>query len=99
MFLAVYLGQERAKRVREISHMPTLYERLGVTPQASQSTIRQSFYRLVKKFDPYSPANEDDAAARLQYFALHDAYRILSYPDARQKYDLNLRAQSSMQPI
>ena len=79
--------------------MATLYERLGVTPQASQITIRQSFYRLAKKFDPYSPANEDDATARLQYFALHDAYRVLSYPDARQKYDLNLHAQSVMQPV
>jgi len=79
--------------------MATLYERLGVTPQATQNTIRQSFYRLVKKFDLYSPANEGDAESRLEYFALHDAYRVLAYPDAREKYDLNLRTQLSMQLV
>ncbi len=76
--------------------MKTLYDRLGVTQHATQKAIQQSFHRLVKKFDPYSPANESNADARLQYLAIHDAYRVLSDPEARQKYDLNLRSQSQM---
>ena len=79
--------------------MATLYERLGVTPEASQNTIRQSFYRLVKKFDLYSPGNAGDPEARLKYFALQDAYHVLSYPDAREKYDRNLRTQSLMETV
>lgn len=76
--------------------MKTLYNRLGVTPQASHKAIQQSFFRLVKKFDSASPENQGNAEARLQYLAIHDAYRVLSDPQARQKYDLNLRTQSRM---
>ena len=79
--------------------MTTLYERLGVTPQASQNAIRHSFYRLVKKFDLYDPRNEGDAGARLNFFALHDAYHVLAHSDSRRRYDLNLRTQSLMQPV
>lgn len=74
--------------------MKTLYDRLGVTPQASQKAIQQSFFRLVKKLDPYNPDNQSNADARLQYFAVQDAYRVLSDPEARRKYDRSLQMQS-----
>jgi len=76
--------------------MKTLYDRLGVTPQATQKAIQQSYFRLVKKFDPYNPDHQNNADTRLQYLVIHDAYRVLSDPEARQKYDLNLRTQSQM---
>ncbi len=76
--------------------MKTLYDRLGVTPQATHKVIQQSYFRLVKKFDLYNPDNKRNAEARLQCLALHDAYRVLSDPEARQKYDLNLRIQGQL---
>lgn len=77
--------------------MKTLYDCLGITPQASQKAIQQSFFRLAKKFDPYNPANHDNADARSQYFAVQEAYRTLSDSDARANYDRTLRKQSPLQ--
>ncbi len=79
--------------------MNTLYERLGVPPQASQKLIQQAFYRLVKKFDPYDAVNQGKADAYSQYLAVHDAYRVLSDPEARRQYDLTLCAQPPTQPV
>ena len=76
--------------------MKTLYERLGVTPQASLNAIQQSFFRLARKFDPENPANQSNDDARAQYRAVHDAYRTLSDPAARRQYDLNLQTQSRL---
>ena len=74
--------------------MTTLYERLGVTPQASQKAIQQSFFRLAKKFDPKNPANASNAGARENYLAVHEAYRTLSDPELRSKYDVSLQKPS-----
>ena len=74
--------------------MKTLYEQLGVTPQASLNAIRQSFLRLARKFDPENPVNQGNAVAHAQYRAVHDAYRTLSDPAARGQYDLSLRTQT-----
>jgi molecular chaperone DnaJ len=77
--------------------MKTLYECLGITPQASQKAIQQSFFRLARKFDPNNPANRDSAATREQYLAVQDAYRTLSDSDARANYDRSLQKQSPLQ--
>ena len=73
--------------------MKTLYERLGVGPQASPKLIQQAFYRLVKKFDPYNPGNQGKADAYSNYLDVHDAYRVLSDPEARRQYDVTLCGQ------
>jgi len=73
--------------------MKTLYQQLGITPQASQKAIQQSFFRLARKFDPSNLANQDSAAAREQYAAVQYAYRTLSDPDARANYDRSLQTQ------
>jgi molecular chaperone DnaJ len=77
--------------------MKTLYEQLGITPQASQKAIQQSFFRLARKFDPSNPANKDSATAREQYVAVQFAYRTLSDPAARANYDHGLQTQSLLQ--
>lgn len=77
--------------------MKTLYDRLGITPQASEKAIQQSFYRLAKKFDPNQPANQAKADVRGQYLAVREAYRTLSDPEARRNYDLSLRMHSLAQ--
>jgi len=79
--------------------MKTLYERLGITPQASSRAIQQSFFRLAKKFDPNIPANRDNAEIRTEYQAIHDAYRTLSDPDTRRKYDSTLQKPSLIQRV
>jgi DnaJ-class molecular chaperone len=76
--------------------MKTLYEQLGVTPQASLNAIQQSFFRLARKFDPDNPANQSSADAHAQYRAVHDAYRTLSDSAARRRYDLSLQTQSRL---
>ena len=72
--------------------MKTLYELLGVTAQASPKAIQQAFFRLAKKFDPKNPANHGDVNADAQYRSVHDAYRLLSDSELRQKYDHSLRS-------
>ena len=79
--------------------MKTLYERLGITPQATQRAIQQSFYRLAKKFDPNNPANLSRADARAEYAAVHDAFRTLSDPETRRKYDSTLQKLSLAQRV
>jgi len=64
--------------------LKTLYERLGIGPQASPKLIQRAFYRLVKKFDPYNPENQGKADAYSKYLDVHDAYHVLSDPDARR---------------
>lgn len=76
--------------------MKTLYDQLGVTPQASLNAIQQSFFRLARKFDPDNPANQSSGDAHTQYRAVHDAYRTLSDPVARRQYDLSLQTQSRL---
>jgi DnaJ-class molecular chaperone len=75
------------------SRLKTLYDRLGLPPQASTKLIQQAFYRLVKKFDPYNPDNQGTADAYSNYLNVHDAYRVLSDPEARRQYDMTLCAQ------
>lgn len=77
--------------------MKTLYDRLGITPQASEKAIQQSFYRLAKKFDPGHISNQGKADTREQYLAVREAYRTLSDPEARRNYDRSLQTQSLAQ--
>ncbi len=75
----------------------TLYERLGVTPHASEKALQQAFYRLAAKFDPNHAANQDSAEVRAQYVAVHNAFRTLSDPEARRMYDQSLKMPSLKQ--
>ena len=77
----------------------TLYDRLGITPHASENAIQQAFYRLAGKFDPNHAANRGSADAREQYRAVHDAYRTLSDPEARRIYDRSLKMPSLKQRV
>lgn len=78
--------------------MKTLYEQLGITPQASQTAIQQSFFRLARKLDPKNPHNQNSERARAEYLAVQFAYRTLSNPDSRSDYDRSLQLQSLKPP-
>ena len=61
------------------------YETLGVAENASQDEIKKAYRRLAKKKHP--DANPDDPAAEERFKAISEAYRVLSDPERRQKYD------------
>jgi curved DNA-binding protein CbpA len=74
--------------------MKTLYQQLGITPQASQTVVQQSFFRLAKKLDPKNPLNQSNERARAEYLAVQSAYRTLSNLESRANYDRSLQIQS-----
>lgn len=61
------------------------YEVLGVAENASQEEIKKAYRRLAKKHHP--DANPDDAESEERFKAISEAYRVLSDPEQRKKYD------------
>jgi curved DNA-binding protein CbpA len=68
----------------------SFYDILEVSNSASQDAIEAAYKRLAEKFDPASPVNAGNAAARLQYDALRQAYMTLGSADNRAQYDRKL---------
>jgi hypothetical protein len=62
----------------------TYYDRLGITPKADQSTIKQAWQRAVKE---KHPDQNDDPDAQQQFIQVKEAYDVLSDPDERERYD------------
>lgn len=65
------------------------YEVLQVSPNAEPDTI-QRVYRLLAQ--RYHPDNADTGNAE-RFRLIHDAYRVLSDPDERVRYDVNHQKQ------
>lgn len=64
----------------------SLYQILGVSPDASQAEIRTAYLRLAKEWHPdRNPDNEAEAERRFKEIA--HAYDVLSDPDKRAAYD------------
>jgi molecular chaperone DnaJ len=61
------------------------YEILGVAENASQAEIKKAYRKLAKKYHP--DANRDDGDAEDRFKEISEAYRVLSDPERRQKYD------------
>ena len=72
----------------------TFYDILEVSNTASSETIDAAYQRLAARFDPGKEGNAGDAAARMQYDAIKQAYLTLTNADSRAQYDrkLQLRA-------
>lgn len=64
--------------------MSDYYERLNLSPDASQDEIRQAYQELVKKHHP-DQSDADNAAQK--FTEIHEAYEVLSDPDQREEYD------------
>lgn len=64
----------------------TLYERLGVSPQASAGEVRDAYRRLARQHHPDRGGLDPAAMA-----ALNEAYRVLRDPARRAVYDQSLR--------
>ena len=61
------------------------YEILGVAENASQEEIKKAYRKLAKQHHP--DANPDDPEAEQRFKEISEAYRTLSDPERRKKYD------------
>jgi curved DNA-binding protein CbpA len=79
----------------------TYYDILEVSNTASADIIHAAYERLLAKFDPASPANAGNAAARMQHDAVRQAYLTLGDADKRAQYDrrLHLRSFTPVSPV
>jgi curved DNA-binding protein CbpA len=79
----------------------SFYDLLEVSNNASQETIQAAYERLAVKFDPASAANAGNAAARMQYDAVRQAFMTLGNAENRAQYDrkLALRAFTPVSPV
>ena len=76
----------------------TFYDILEVSDTASSETIQAAYERLAAKFDPAKTGNADNAAARLQYDAIRQAYLTLANADSRAQYDRKLHLRTFTAP-
>jgi hypothetical protein len=67
----------------------TLYDELGARPDASAVELRQAYRRRARQIHPDLRPGDDGAAAEAMS-RLNNAYRVLSDPDERRRYDLEL---------
>jgi hypothetical protein len=65
----------------------TLYELLGVEPDASTATIRAAYRRAAREHHPDRAG--DRSSARMA--EINRAWEVLGNPEARRQYDLGLR--------
>jgi curved DNA-binding protein len=63
---------------------PDHYETLQISPNADGDTIQRVFRLLAQRYHPDNPACGNAERFR----QIHDAYRILSDPEARARYDI-----------
>ncbi|MFL5374673.1 MAG: DnaJ domain-containing protein [Myxococcales bacterium] len=76
------------------------YERLSISPSASQEHIRQAYITAAKRFHPDRAAGNPALAAVLPqlqalFAALKEAHDHISTPEARKAYDERIRGASA----
>jgi DnaJ-domain-containing protein 1 len=70
--------------------MATLYDHLGVTPEASQEEIKRAYHSLARRHHPDTHAGAEAAVleeARRRMVVLNGAWAVLGDPDRRRAYD------------
>jgi curved DNA-binding protein CbpA len=77
------------------------YDILEVSASASSDTINAAYERRAAKFDPTQESNAGNAAARLQFDAIQQAYLTLNSTEKRALYDrkLELRTFTPTRPV
>jgi curved DNA-binding protein CbpA len=66
--------------------MATLYDKLGVQPNATEEEIKRAYRKAAMRWHPDRNAGAEEAA-RAAFQDIKDAYSILSDPTQRQVYD------------
>jgi hypothetical protein len=69
------------------------YSVLGVTPASEDVVIRAAYRALMRRYHPDADPSEE-AAERAR--EINEAYRVLSEPETRARYDDGLKQQSSL---
>jgi len=75
------------------------YKMLGISYGASQADIKRAYRQAMKRSHPDKVAPEQRTEAEAQARILNDAYRTLSNPAAKQKYDDLLKAEKLQDQI
>ncbi len=65
--------------------MNELYQRLGVSPNASAEEIKKAYRKLAKELHP--DLHPDDSAAEAKFREINEAYELLGDPEKRKAYD------------
>ncbi|HEV2146988.1 MAG TPA: DnaJ domain-containing protein [Longimicrobiaceae bacterium] len=67
--------------------LPDFYEALQISPRADQDTIARVFRHLAKRFHPDNPDSGDPG----RFNEVMEAFRVLSDPEQRARYDAGYR--------
>lgn len=62
-----------------------LYDRLGISPNATESEIKKAYRELAKKYHP--DKNQGNKEAEEKFKEISEAYEILSDPEKKSLYD------------
>jgi DnaJ-class molecular chaperone len=61
------------------------YEILGVTRDISPTGVKRAYFRLARMYHP--DMNKSNPQAEVKFKEINEAYKILSDPDKRRRYD------------
>uniref|UniRef100_A0A6C0F2M3 J domain-containing protein n=1 Tax=viral metagenome TaxID=1070528 RepID=A0A6C0F2M3_9ZZZZ len=84
---------KKYSRLQFIS-MPTLYETLGVEPDANDEQIKKAYKKLAFQFHP---DRNSDPSANAKFQEINEANEVLSDPNKRGQYDNQLNGVPTMQ--
>ncbi|KAF0689730.1 Aste57867_18841 [Aphanomyces stellatus] len=65
-----------------------LYEILGASSSATPQDLKRIYRKLSLKYHPDKVASDERDAAQAKFLKIANAYRVLSDPERREKYDL-----------
>jgi DnaJ-class molecular chaperone len=74
--------------------MPTLYETLGIEPDANDEQIKKAYKKLAFQFHP---DRNSDPSAHVKFQEINEANEVLSDPNKRSQYDNQLNGVPTMQ--
>jgi len=83
------------ERIYSVLETATYYEILGIAPDASAQAARDVFHARATLWHPDRFAAESDGGLRLRAYEVYkriaEAYRVITAPETRKRYDLGLK--------
>lgn len=85
---------EELKEIKSQINSRNYYELLGVSRVATEEEIKKAYFNLARKYHPdrFNKTISDQGLINEVFNAITTAYRTLSEPDKRKKYDQQLAA-------